>query len=179
MKMERVFLIGYMGSGKSTIGRYVAKDMGWRFIDMDDYVEQRLGCTISEFFAKHGEEAFRQAEADALKELAKEPRAVIATGGGAPCHFDNMEVMRAAGLTIYIKVEPAELAARLKGAKAKRPIIADKSDEELQGFIADQLARREPFYSKAEMAVDGARLPFSAYKPFIETFSLMGGADDE
>ena len=131
--MERVFLIGYMGSGKSTIGRYVAKDMGWRFIDMDDYVERRLGCTISEFFAKHGEEAFRQAEAEALRELAKEPKAIIATGGGAPCHFDNMEVMRAAGLTIYIKVEPGELAARLKGAKTKRPIIAGSASHSTTG----------------------------------------------
>lgn len=171
--MERVFLIGYMGCGKSTIGRYIAKDMGWRFIDMDSYVESQIGCTISQFFADKGEDEFRKAEAQALKNLATEHNVVIATGGGAPCHFDNIDVMRAAGLTIYIKVEPEVLAARLKDAKNQRPLIAGKSDDELLSFISAQLQKREPFYSKAEMSVDGDRLPFSAYKPFIETFALM------
>lgn len=171
--MERVFLIGYMGCGKSTIGRYIAKDMGWRFIDMDDYVEKQIGCSISQFFADKGEDEFRKAEAQALKNLASEHNAIIATGGGAPCHFDNIDVMRAAGLTIYIKVEPEILAARLKDAKNQRPLLAGKSDDELLDFISSQLKNREPFYSKAEMSVDGDRLPFSAYKPFIETFALM------
>lgn len=171
--MERVFLIGYMGCGKSTIGRYIAKDMGWRFIDMDDYVEKQIGCSISQFFADKGEDEFRKAEAQALKNLASESNAIIATGGGAPCHFDNIDVMRAAGLTIYIKVEPQVLAARLKDAKNQRPLLAGKSDDELLDFISSQLKNREPFYSKAEMSVDGDRLPFSAYKPFIETFALM------
>lgn len=171
--MERVFLIGYMGCGKSTIGRYIAKDMGWRFIDMDAYVESQIGCTISQFFADKGEDEFRKAEAQALKNLATVHNVVIATGGGAPCHFDNIDVMRAAGLTIYIKVEPEVLAARLKDAKNQRPLIAGKSDDELLSFISAQLQKREPFYSKAEMSVDGDRLPFSAYKPFIETFALM------
>ncbi len=171
--MERVFLIGYMGCGKSTIGRYIAKDMGWRFIDMDDYVEKQIGCSISQFFADKGEDEFRKAEAQALKNLASEHNAIIATGGGAPCHFDNIDVMRAAGLTIYIKVEPQVLAARLKDAKNQRPLLAGKSDDELLDFISSQLKNREPFYSKAEMSVDGDRLPFSAYKPFIETFALM------
>ncbi len=171
--MERVFLIGYMGCGKSTIGRYIAKDMGWRFIDMDDYVEKQIGCSISQFFADKGEDEFRKAEAKALKDLASEHNAIIATGGGAPCHFDNIDVMRAAGLTIYIKVEPDVLAARLKDAKNQRPLLAGKSDDELRNFISSQLKKREPFYSKAEMSVDGDRLPFSAYKPFIETFALM------
>ena len=170
--MERVFLIGYMGCGKSTIGRYIAKDMGWRFIDMDDYVEKQIGCSIPQFFADKGEDEFRKAEAQALKDLAAEPNAIIATGGGAPCHFDNIDVMRAAGLTIYIKVEPQVLAARLKDAKNQRPLLAGKSDDELLDFISSQLKNREPFYSKAEMSVDGDRLPFSAYKPFIETFAL-------
>ncbi len=171
--MERVFLIGYMGCGKSTIGRYIAKDMGWRFIDMDDFVEKQIGCSISQFFADKGEDEFRKAEAQALKNLASEHNAIIATGGGAPCHFDNIDVMRAAGLTIYIKVEPQVLAARLKDAKNQRPLLAGKSDDELLDFISSQLKSREPFYSKAEMSVDGDRLPFSAYKPFIETFALM------
>lgn len=168
--VNRVFLIGYMGSGKTTIGRYVARDMGWRFIDMDDYVEARIGCTISDFFASHGEAAFRKAEAEAVRELAKEEKVVVATGGGAPCFEGNMDVMRRSGLAIYIEVSPANLAKRLKSAKAKRPIIAGKTDEELESFIAGMLKDREPFYRRAQMVVDGEALPFSAYKMFIEAF---------
>ncbi len=171
--VNRVFLIGYMGSGKSTIGRFIAKDMNWQFIDMDDYFEQKAGCTISQFFADKGEEEFRKAEAKVLKELATKENVIIATGGGSPCFFDNIDVMRSAGLTIYIEVTPEELAARLKGAKSKRPIIANKTDEELTSFISSQLEKREPFYKKAEMTVDGKAMPFSAYKMFIETFQNM------
>lgn len=168
--VDRVFLIGYMGSGKSTIGRYVAKDLGWRFIDMDDFVESRIGCSISEFFAKNGEEAFRREETEALKCLAAEKNVIVATGGGAPCFGGNVDVMNASGLTIFINVATDELAKRLAPAKAKRPLIAGKSDDELEGFIAGQLKAREPFYRKAVMVVDGASLPFSAYKMFIEAF---------
>lgn len=168
--MDRVFLIGYMGSGKSTIGRYIAKDMGWEFIDMDDYFEQKHSCTISEYFAQHGEAGFREAEAGVVRELCQKSKAVVATGGGAPCFHSNMEAMREAGLTIYIEVRPEELAKRLSNAKSKRPLIADKSDDELVTFIEQQLAKREPFYRKAEMTVDGAAMPFSAYKMFIQTF---------
>lgn len=168
--VDRVFLVGYMGSGKTTIGRYVAQDLGWRFIDMDDYVESKIGCTISDYFASHGEAAFRKAEAEAVRELVKEDKVVVATGGGSPCFEGNMDVMRHGGLTIYIEVSPANLAKRLAPAKAKRPIIAGKSDDELESFIATQLAGREPFYRKAAMVVDGEALPFAAYKMFIEAF---------
>lgn len=169
--MERIFLVGYMGSGKTTIGRYVAQDMGWRFVDMDCYVEQMMGCSVGECFARRGEGAFRRAEAEALRLLAGERRVIVATGGGSPCHFDNMEVMRRSGLTVYIKVEPRVLAMRLRGAKAGRPLIAQKSDDELEAFVEEQLSLREPFYARAEMTVDGERLPFSAYKPFFEAFN--------
>lgn len=168
--VDRVFLIGYMGSGKSTIGRYLATDLGWRFIDMDDYVESRIGCTISHFFATKGEAEFRKEEAEAIKLLAKEDKVVVGTGGGSPCHYGNVDVMNASGLTIYINVTPAELAKRLAPAKAKRPLIANKTDEELEAFITEQLALREPFYRKAAMVVDGAALPFAAYKMFVEAF---------
>lgn len=168
--VDRVFLVGYMGSGKSTIGRHVARGLGWRFVDMDDYVEARIGCAISDYFASHGEEAFRKAEAEAVRELAKEEKVVVATGGGAPCFMGNMDEMRRAGLVIYIEVSPANLAKRLKSAKAKRPIIAGKTDEELEQFIAAHLEKRDPFYRQAQMVVDGEALPFSAYKMFIEAF---------
>jgi len=168
--INRVFLVGFMGSGKSTIGRYISSDMKWRFIDMDDYFEKKHQCTIKEFFAKHGEDQFRVAENEVVRELTSLENVVIATGGGAPCYYDNMDIMNAAGLTIYIDVQPSDLANRLKKAKANRPLLADKSDDELLQYIESKLAERESHYRKAHMVVDGENLPFSTYKTLIQMF---------
>ena len=166
--MERIFLVGYMGSGKSTIGRYLAHDMGWKFIDMDHYFEEKHQCTIGQYFEKYGEDGFREAERAVVEELCSVKKAVVATGGGAPCFFDNMEKMVKAGATIYISVEPEILATRLRMAKANRPLIAQKTDDELLAYIKEKLSEREPFYRKAKLIVDGERLPFSTYKLLIE-----------
>lgn len=168
--VKRVFLVGYMGSGKSTIGRYVAADMKWDFVDMDAYFEQKHQCTISRFFADHGEDAFRRAEHEVVAELCKAERTIVATGGGAPCFFDNMDLMNAAGATIYINVSPDELTARLRTQRDQRPILASKTDDELLDFIGRQLAQREPHYRKAHMVVDGKSLPFDSYRTLIEYF---------
>ena len=109
-----IFLIGYMGSGKTTIGRGLARRLGLRFIDMDTEVEQRTGMSVTDYFAARGEEAFRGEEREVLRCLTNEQDAVVATGGGVPCFFDNMEVMNASGLTIYLKMGPEKLAARLE-----------------------------------------------------------------
>ena len=168
--VNRLFLVGYMGCGKTTIGKFVARDMNWKFIDMDAYFEEKHACTITEFFAKHGERGFREAERMVVAELAKAEEAVIACGGGAPCFFDNMRTMNASGATIYINVAPAELAARLKSAKANRPLLAKKTDEELLSHITAQLAEREKFYRQAHMIVDGVALPMQAYRTLVEMF---------
>lgn len=166
--VKRVFLVGFMGSGKSTIGKYIANDMKWEFIDMDNYFEKKHNCTIKEYFAKYGEDQFRVAENEVVKELSTAENAVIATGGGAPCYYDNMDIMNSAGATIYINVEPEDLANRLSKAKSKRPLLANKSDEELLDYIKSKLGEREEHYRKAKMVVDGERMPFSAYKTLIE-----------
>ena len=149
-----IFLVGYMGGGKATIGRGRARQLGLRFIDMDTEVERRAGMSVAEFFAAHGEAAFRREEREVLQGLTAERDAVVATGGGVPCFFDNMEVMNAAGLTIYLKMGPEKLAARLEYGKAKRPLLRDKTQEELQAFIAENLVGREPFYARAKMVMD-------------------------
>lgn len=166
--VKRVFLVGFMGSGKSTIGKYIANDMKWEFIDMDNYFEKKHNCTIKEYFAKYGEDQFRVAENEVVKELSTAENAVIATGGGAPCYYDNMDIMNSAGATIYINVEPEDLANRLSKAKSKRPLLANKSDEELLDYIKSKLGEREEHYRKAKMVVDGEHMPFSAYKTLIE-----------
>ncbi len=169
--ISRIFLVGFMGCGKSTIGKHIAKDLGWNFIDMDNYFEQKHNCTISDFFAQHGEDEFRRAENGVLKELSTMCNTVIATGGGAPCFFDNMDIMRKAGLTIYINVDPTDLAKRLRNAKSNRPLIAQKTDDELLNYITTKVAEREPYYSKAHIVVDGEHLPFSAYRTLIEMYN--------
>jgi len=154
--MKRIFLIGYMGSGKTTIGKLLADRLQYSFIDMDAYIEKKQFKTISQIFTELGEAEFRLLEKQCLHEVAEYDNVIISTGGGAPCFFDNMEYMNSRGLTIYLKLTPAELAERLETTHAnKRPLLAQRKGEELQQFIAEGLAVREPFYSKAAYALSG------------------------
>ena len=154
--MKRVFLIGYMGSGKTTIGKLVAEKLGYGFVDMDAHIEEKYFNTISNIFAELGEEQFRLMEQRCLHEVSDFEDVIISTGGGAPCFFDNMEYMKSQGLTIYLKLTAAELAERLEASQAnKRPLIAGRSGEELKKIIADGLAKRETFYSQAAYALSG------------------------
>ena len=113
MEIKRIFLIGFMGSGKSTLGRRLKTELGWDFIDLDDYFEMRYQTTIKQFFAENGETAFREAERKMVSEVVQKEKTIIATGGGAPCYFDNMQVMNKHGLTIYINYRLTPLANRL------------------------------------------------------------------
>jgi shikimate kinase len=154
--MLRIFLVGYMGSGKSAMGRLLAREKGLNFIDLDTYIEGKYHRTIAAIFAQEGENAFRRIEHDCLFEVAAFENVVIATGGGAPCFFDNMELMNAAGETIYLKLSPEHLSKRLSSSKAGvRPLINDKKGEELLQFITGMLQKREPFYLKAKHVISG------------------------
>src|SRR5690554_5919230 len=111
--MKRVFLIGYMGSGKTTVGKKLAQSLSLSFIDLDDFIQNKYRKTIADIFADLGEEGFRKIESKALREVSEIEDVVISTGGGAPCFYDNIEVMNNAGVTVYIEVDPQELASRL------------------------------------------------------------------
>lgn len=148
-----LFLIGYMGCGKSSIGRPLAKRLGLKFVDMDAEIERRCGVSVQQFFADRGEEAFRRLERELLRELTSAEDTVVATGGGVPCFFDNMELMNGAGVTVYFKLAPEKLAARLEHGKAKRPLLRGKSQRELVEYIRENLERREPFYSRTRLIV--------------------------
>ncbi|MGL4228065.1 MAG: shikimate kinase [Tannerellaceae bacterium] len=149
--MKRIFLIGYMGAGKTTIGKDLASLLGLSFIDLDWYIEERYHKKISDFFEAEGEAGFRQIERKMLKEVSQFENILVATGGGTPCFFDNMDYMNLVGKTIYLKVTEEELADRLEVAKASRPLIADKNREELIHFIANTINKREPFYLRSQI----------------------------
>jgi shikimate kinase len=156
--MMKIFLIGFMGCGKSTTGKKLAKRLGYDFIDLDHEMEKQTGSTIANYFALHGEDAFRQLESGTLKEFDYPTNCVVATGGGAPCYFDNMDWMNSNGLTVYINMSPAALAQRLEKGRAKRPLLRDLSEEQLIAFIEGKLAERDGFYSRASMIVNGVNL---------------------
>lgn len=162
--MRPVFLIGYMGCGKTTLGRALSRKMGYEFIDLDIYIENRYRHSIKELFALHGEAGFRKIERKMLEEICEFERTVVACGGGTPCHFDNIALMNSKGTTVYLTTSAERIAARLSlpGAKAKRPIIAGKTDEELKQFIADNLKAREPYYSQASITFDSTDIETAA-----------------
>lgn len=156
--MKRIFLIGYMGVGKTTAGRELARVMNLEFIDLDHFIQTRYNKTIAQLFEEGGEEKFRELENKVLKEVAEFEDVVISTGGGAPCFFDNIEVMNAAGTTVYLKATPELLVARLNTCKEKRPLIKDKSEDELLAFVAANLEKREPFYGRANLIFETEEL---------------------
>lgn len=149
----RIYLIGYMGSGKSHLGWKLANHLGVQFVDMDNYIEERNCKTIPQIFAEEGEAEFRKKEQKALEELAEFTDLVIATGGGAPCFFDNIDLMNATGKTIYLNINPSILADRLLSSKTERPLIKGKSREELVAFIDETLKKRNEFYSQAQYQI--------------------------
>lgn len=150
--MNRIYLIGYMGAGKTTLGKKLAKVVDANFIDLDKFIECKYHKTVPDIFEEHGEEGFRLIEQSALLEVSEIENVIISTGGGAPCFFDNMKVMNDSGLTIYIKATPEELASRLRASKTVRPIVASKADDELIPFIAKHLTEREEFYNQAKVS---------------------------
>ena len=160
--MTRIFLTGYMGSGKTTLGRALAAEIGIPFIDLDHYIEKRYCKTIAQLFAEKGEEGFREIERRILHEVGEFEDVIISTGGGTPCFFDNIEYMNAQGTTVYLDVPVERLFIRLSIARSKRPLIKDKNDDELRLFIAEQIAKREPHYSKAQHSFVADKLEDSA-----------------
>jgi shikimate kinase len=145
-----------MGSGKTTIGRVVAKRLNMNFVDLDAQIENKHFKTVAQIFAEMGEEKFRELERNCLLEVADFENTVISTGGGTPCFFDNMEVMNAKGVTVYIDLSAKILSDRLKTTKIyKRPILAKYKGNDLKDFITENLEKRIPFYNLAKLRFSG------------------------
>ncbi|MBQ8673471.1 MAG: shikimate kinase [Bacteroides sp.] len=156
--MIRVFLTGYMGAGKTTLGKAFARALKLSFIDLDWYIEERFCKSVSQIFAERGEEGFRRLERSMLHEVGEFEDVLISTGGGTPCFYDNMEYMNAQGQTVFLEVHPDVLYRRLKAATQQRPILQGKSDDELRAFIADALEKRLPHYRQARYTFNGESL---------------------
>ncbi|MBO6126211.1 MAG: shikimate kinase [Bacteroidaceae bacterium] len=152
--MKSIILIGYMGSGKTTVGRQLALSLGVTFYDLDWYIEMRYHRTVAQIFAEKGEDGFREIERNMLHEAAEFQDIVLSCGGGTPCFFDNMEYMNSLAETVYLKATPEVLAMHLKMGKIERPLIKGKTDEELLQYIRDSLKVREPFYNQAKHTLD-------------------------
>lgn len=154
--MRPVFLIGYMGCGKTTLGEALARQMDLRYIDLDDYIQDRQGMTIVDIFREMGEERFRGLESEALCEVAAMTDVVVGCGGGTPCHGDNMALMKRAGITVWLTTSPERITARLllTGQKTKRPKIASLPDDAVLSLVETELLARTPYYSQAQLQFD-------------------------
>ncbi len=152
--MKRIIIIGYMGSGKTTIGHALSQELGLPFYDLDWYIETRMHCTVKQIFDEKGEEGFRTIERNMLHEVAEFENVIISCGGGTPCFFDNIDYINAQGETVYLKCSTDVLYKHLKMGKSVRPLLLNKTPDEVRTFIEAQLKDREPFYGKAKHTVD-------------------------
>ena len=157
--MARIFLVGYMGAGKSTLGKALARRLTVPFIDLDAYIEASTHQTIRQIFAERGEDGFRLLERDKLHEVTESMEdAVVSCGGGTPCFFDNMDYMNRQGQTLLLDVSIDVLFRRLKNGTRKRPVLRDKTDDDLRQFIISNLEHRMPYYNQARYVVDASCL---------------------
>lgn len=147
--MTRILLVGFMAAGKTTLGKALAQKLGLQFIDLDHYIENRYRCTVAQLFAERGEETFRIIERNVLHEIAEFENVIISTGGGTPCFFDNMEYMNSQGVTVFLEASIDVIHTRLTIARIQRPLVKEKTEEELRQYITNMLYQRHPYYALA------------------------------
>lgn len=168
---EKIFLIGFMGCGKSTQGKKLAKALQRPFIDLDHYLEKKEEATVDAIFAEKGEDYFREKEAVYLEQVVNRyASSVVSTGGGTPCFHQNMARMLKAGLVIYISMPPESLHLRLSQAKVARPLLAGKTAEESLEHIQYLLHKRESYYNQAHITVNGHNLTTDKLKEALSLY---------
>jgi shikimate kinase len=163
----KIFLVGYMGCGKSTLGKKLAHNLKLDFIDLDKYIEKEEGRSIPQIFEEDGEDYFRKLERVYLHRIIDNDNVVISTGGGTPCFFDNMEQMTDYGKTVYINMHPKALIPRIQSSKQLRPLLKGLEGVELLDYIYKTLRDREFYYNKAEFVVPGFNLNAQKLVEFI------------
>ena len=163
-----VYLIGYMGSGKTTIGKKLANILNYKFVDLDQLIEENTKQSITSIFKSRGEEGFRIIEENKLQNIIAQKNILVSLGGGTPCFGDNMNLIKKSGVSVYIDMPVAALVNRLINAKSARPLIANKNDEELSLFITEQLEQRKKYYTNADITLNGVNVT----KNRLETLAL-------
>jgi len=148
--VKPIILIGFMGVGKTSLGKKLAKKMGYDFLDTDKWIEQKTGLTIPEIFEQNGEAYFRKLERNCVEEIKVIQNTVISVGGGLPCFGNTMDSLKSFGITIYLKLEAKEIARRLAESKIERPLLHGHSGDDIERYIEEKLKDREPFYSQAQ-----------------------------
>lgn len=168
---DLIFICGFMACGKTTHGKQLARNIGYHFIDLDDYTETKFDQNITELFKEKGEEEFRKIETGSLEECIRDNRkTVIALGGGTPCFNDNLALIKASGKLIYLKMDPEALYKRVFGIKSGRPLLAGKEDQEMLQYIVDLLKTREAFYSEADLVIHHNNLQEEEMKQAVLNF---------
>jgi shikimate kinase len=151
--MDRIYIVGYMGAGKTTAARRLAQRMGWEVVDTDALFEEKYKISVNDFFNKYDELLYRKLESEVLKATESLDHVVVSTGGGTACFFDNMDWMNQHGLTVFLKISEKAVVDRLLHAKRKRPLAIGKSEKELTEFVQRHYTERLPFYEQARITV--------------------------
>ena len=149
--MDRIYIVGYMGAGKTTAARRLAQRMGWEVVDTDALFEEKYKISVNDFFNKYDEPLYRKLESEVLKATESLDHVVVSTGGGTACFFDNMDWMNQHGLTIFLRISPQAAVDRVIHSRHKRPLVEGKSEEELTEFVSQHYASRLPFYEQARI----------------------------
>jgi len=160
--MARIVLVGFPGTGKSTVGKVLARKMGLQFLDSDQEFESHYRTSISIFLQKFGEELFRKYENEILQKLLQEDNIVLATGGGTPCFHDAMSLINEKATSVYVKLSKESLFIRLTQAKKRRPLVEKSNPEELKDYIENALKVREPIYQQAHIVAKGESIDIDA-----------------
>ena len=148
--MKNIYLVGFMGSGKSYLGKYLSEKFNQKFLDLDQFIEDSVQISIPQIFSSIGEEGFREKEANLLRKTADFNQYIISCGGGTPCFNDNMQWIKEHGISIYLKTTEEILFKRLNNQKSGRPLLSNMSDEDLRNFISKKIIEREKFYVQAD-----------------------------
>ncbi|UYQ94220.1 shikimate kinase [Chitinophaga horti] len=165
----RVFLLGFMGAGKTYWGKQLAEHLQLPFYDLDEVIVEREGMSVSDIFAAKGEDAFRQMEKDALRELvAEQDKFVISCGGGTPCFHDNITFMNEKGTTIWLNPAVETMVERLKRKRGKRPLLQDLTDEELLAFVEKKLMARAPVYEQAKVVITSEDITLDTFDKHLK-----------
>ena len=165
--MSRIYIVGYMGAGKTTAAKRIANRLGWEVADTDAMFEEKYRISIHDFFQKYDENLFRKLESEVLKRTENLDNTVISTGGGLACFFDNMDWMNQHGLTVFMRISPEAAADRILNSKRKRPLTENKTKEELAEYIRQHYASRLPFYEQAQITVKSEDFDLDGFMELI------------